>query len=85
MPKFLDGLSDVICENYLMYVLSRLGDFRGSDTGFTTEQNVRRTIDELLKQEILVETNMSEVALRFGIKPDNRSRQKLYLLGPSLD
>lgn len=84
VPKGLDGLDDVICERYFLERLTKLADFKGSDTGLTSEDIVRRTLQELVRQEYLVETDRAKVSELKGIVLDGRVRQPLYLIGSAL-
>lgn len=84
VPKGLDRLDDVICERYFLERLTKLADFKGSDIGLTSEDIVRRTLQELIRQEYLVETDRTKVGELKGIILDGRLRQPLYLIGSAL-
>lgn len=84
VPKGLLGLSDVLCERYFLERLSKTGDFRGTDNGITSEDIVRRTVQELVRQEYLVSITREDVALTKNIMVDLRVRQPLYTIGPAM-
>ena len=84
VPKGLDTLDDVICEKYFLTRLSPLQDFKGTDNGLTTEDIIRRTIQELVRQEYLIESDRAKVCELKGVVLHNNIRQPLYLIGPSL-
>lgn len=83
VPKSLDTLDDVICETYMVERLFRVGDFKGSDTGLTSQDLVRRTIDELVRQEYLLATDRVQLAEQRNVIVKASTTQKLYLIGPA--
>jgi hypothetical protein len=84
VPKSIAGLDHVICERYLMEKLKPLSDFKGSDTGLTSEDLIRKTIKELVLQEYLEEADAATVQQREGVILTGRIRQKMYLVGPAV-
>lgn len=85
VPRVLDSYNDIICENYMVSKLFKLHDFKGSDTGYTSQDLVRRTVEELVKQEYLVPMSRADLASQRNIVLDLRTRQNVYAIGPSFN
>lgn len=81
VPKALDGLDDIICERYFLERLKHLADFKGSDLGATTEQLIRRTLEELVRQGYLVSADAATVAEQKKVSIPLSLRVPLYMLG----
>ena len=83
VPRGLCELDHVICERYFIEKLSKLPDFKGSDLGLSSEDLVRKTITEMIRQEYLYEIDRGAVMVQFQIDISARTKQTLYAIGPS--
>jgi hypothetical protein len=84
VPASLDKLSNVIPESFLLEYLKSSKDFKGADYGKTTQEIIRATIEELVKQDYLVKSDRATVMTLYGVILGGNSRSPLYLLGDAL-
>jgi hypothetical protein len=80
-PKCLDGHGDIIPEVVLVRGLRRDQDFKGTDQGRTTEDHVRKAVQELVLQSYLVPVTASELAAQRGIVIPGQVKTTLFMLG----
>lgn len=82
IPKSLCEVSDVIPEKFFMNRLAVFKDFKGSDQGRTTQDHIRKAIEELVLAQVLVPVTIPELATGRGIIVSGRVTSKLYAVGP---
>lgn len=82
-PRALEMHGDVIPEKYFIARLHKSPDFKGTDTGWTTEEIIRRAIAELVRQEFLLATDRGKLVQERGMLLEARIMQPLYMLGPA--
>lgn len=85
VPKALDGISEVIPERYFMERLSNTKDFRGSDLGPSSEDLIRRTLSELVRQGFLEEVDRETIIDRFKIILRPNVKGPFFALGAAYE
>ena len=83
VPRALDKFDDVICEKYFIMKLRNVADYKGVDNGPSTEDIIRRTIMELVRQEYLAPVDRQTLMQERGCILHSSIKQPLYALGPS--
>lgn len=81
VPKSLDQFDDIICESYMLERLTKLADFKGSDLTYSSEDLVRKTITELVRQEYLIEITRDDLSSLKNCVVSARLTQKIYQIG----
>ncbi|MGL5735930.1 MAG: DUF3987 domain-containing protein, partial [Beijerinckiaceae bacterium] len=80
-PKSMEHLSSVIPERYFLIKLSSSPDFKGSDIGPSSEDLIRRTLQELVRQSALEEVTRQQVMEQHQAIIHANSKGPFYALG----
>lgn len=84
VAKALCAYGNVIPFSYLMRKLKISPDFKGTDTGKSSEDIIRLVANELCQQDYLIKTTASDLLTKHGILLPPNVTQQLYVLGPAM-
>lgn len=80
-PRLLSDIDEIISENYLKRTLTRQAAFKGTDNGKTTLKIVEETLDQMVRDNLLVEVSKLAVMERYQIVLASDMTTKLYSIG----
>jgi hypothetical protein len=81
VPKSVVDLKHVIPHGFLLRYLKNNAAFQGSEQGKTTQDHIEKTLQELIKAEVLTEVTRESIMMQYQVVLAGQVRTKFYTFG----